>query len=115
MIKYIGSKRTLVPDILAVLARLDGVHTVLDLFSGTSRVGHACKRAGYRVLANDHNAYAHTLGVCYVEADREAVLDDARRVLADLARVPGREGYFTRTFCRDARFFRPEDGIRDHA
>lgn len=112
MIKYIGSKRALVPEILALLARFDSVRTVLDLFSGTSRVGHACKRAGYRVLANDHNAYAHTLGVCYVEADREAVEDDARRVLSELRDLPGREGFFTRTYCKNARFFRPENGAR---
>ena len=55
MIKYLGSKRLLIPAILQVIRGLSEVRTVIDLFSGTSRVGHALKGAGYRVLANDHN------------------------------------------------------------
>ena len=61
MIKYLGSKRLLLPRILEQIEPLAGVRTVLDLFSGTSRVGHALKARGYRVHANDHNAYAATL------------------------------------------------------
>jgi adenine-specific DNA-methyltransferase len=115
VIKYLGSKRTLVPRILEAVrqvARADGPTTVLDLFSGTSRVGLALKREGFRVFANDHNAYAHTLARCYVEADREEVLDDATRLVAELDRLPGRPGYFTETFCERARFFQPKNGAR---
>lgn len=65
MIKYIGSKRTLVPLIARVVRTLAPPTSVLDLFSGTSRVGHALKREGYRVLANDHNSYAAALARCY--------------------------------------------------
>ena len=72
-IKYIGSKRTLLPAIVAAVRGLAASGTVLDLFSGTSRVGHAFKRAGFRVAANDHNAYAHCLADCYVAADLEDV------------------------------------------
>jgi len=58
MIKYIGSKRTLLPTILSAIKNLrPEVRTALDLFSGTSRVGHALKAVGYQVFANDHNAY----------------------------------------------------------
>ena len=77
MIKYIGSKRTLVPVILEAVRRAADARTVLDLFSGTARVGHALKAAGYRVLSNDHNAYAAALARCYVQADAEDVLEDA--------------------------------------
>ena len=69
---------------------LPRVCTVVDLFSGTSRVGHAFKRAGYRVLANDHNSYAAVLARCYVQADREEVLAEARRLLVELNALPGR-------------------------
>jgi adenine-specific DNA-methyltransferase len=80
VIKYIGSKRTLLPAILRAASALcppGGV--VADLFSGTARVGHAFKRAGFRVLANDHNAYAHALASCYVQADAERWAEPARR------------------------------------
>lgn len=112
MIKYIGSKRTLIPVILEAVRRTAGARTVIDLFSGTSRVGHALKRSGYRVLANDHNAYAATLARCYVEADAADVLDDARRLVAEFNALPGEPGYITETFCTRSRFFRPENGAR---
>jgi adenine-specific DNA-methyltransferase len=112
MIKYIGSKRVLVPAIVDVIARLQNVRSVIDLFSGTSRVGHALKARGYRVAANDHNAYAATLARCYVQADREDVLDDATKLVAELNRLPGRDGYFTEVFCRRSLFFQPKNGAR---
>jgi adenine-specific DNA-methyltransferase len=112
MIKYIGSKRVLVPRILDVLGALSRVKSVIDLFSGTARVGHALKRSGYRVVANDHNAYAHTLARCYVAADAARVREPASRILRDLSRLPGDPGYFTATFCESSRFFQPKNGAR---
>lgn len=112
MVKYLGSKRTLLPVIRDAVAAFPHIRTVLDLFSGTSRVGHALKRTGYRVLAVDHNAYAATLARCYVQADREMVEADARRILADLSRLPGSPGYFTSTFCEQSRFIHPRNGER---
>jgi adenine-specific DNA-methyltransferase len=112
MIKYIGSKRTLLPLILETVAAVPGTSTVLDLFSGTSRVGHALKAAGYRVLANDHNAYAATLAECYVAADAEDVLGPAARLVREFNRLGGRPGYFTETFCLRSRFFQPQNGER---
>jgi adenine-specific DNA-methyltransferase len=112
VIKYIGSKRTLLPAIVAVAKAIPGVRSVLDLFSGTSRVGHAFKREGFRVVANDHNSYAATLARCYVQADRAAILPDAEKLVREFNRLPGKPGYFTETFCVRSRFFQPENGAR---
>jgi adenine-specific DNA-methyltransferase len=112
LIKYIGSKRTLVPRIVETVRLLPEVKTVLDLFSGTSRVGHALKSAGYAVSSNDHNAYAACLATCYVQADRDEVLNDAERVIRELNALPGVPGYFTETFCERSRFFMPKNGAR---
>ncbi len=112
MIKYIGSKRTLLPAVLDAVAAMPNCRTVLDLFSGTSRVGHALKRAGYRVIANDHNAYAATLARCYVAADLEQLEHDARRLIAELDALPGTPGWFTQTYCERAHFFQPHNGER---
>ncbi len=112
VIKYLGSKRLLVPLLLETIGSLPRVSSVLDLFSGTSRVGHALKGAGYRVLANDHNAYAATLARCYVQADREDVAQDAARLIRELDALPGRPGWFTHTYCERSRFFRPGNGAR---
>lgn len=112
MIKYIGSKRLLVPRIVAKVQGCAGVRTVLDVFSGTARVGHALKAAGYRVHANDHNAYAHVLAGCHVAADARRWGPKAERLLAELARIKGRPGWFTATFCERSRYLRPENGAR---
>ncbi|MCC6320435.1 MAG: DNA adenine methylase [Phycisphaerales bacterium] len=112
MIKYIGSKRTLIPVILEAVRRAANAHCVIDLFSGTSRVGHALKAAGYRVLSNDHNAYAATLARCYVQADAEDVIADAKKLVREFNALKGEPGYFTETFCERSRFFQPKNGAR---
>jgi adenine-specific DNA-methyltransferase len=113
MIKYIGSKRALLGQIVGVVkGALPEGGAVCDLFSGTARVGHALKREGFRVWSNDCNAYAHTLATCYVQADRGRWLDRAETVLDELREVKPEAGWFTRTFCEDARYFSPENGAR---
>src|SRR5262245_9370369 len=112
MIKYLGSKRVLLPRILEHVAPLAGVRTVLDLFSGTSRVAHALKGAGFRVHANDHNSYAATLATCYVQADRRRWLEKATRLIAELDALPGEPGWFTETFCVRSRYLQPMNGAR---
>jgi adenine-specific DNA-methyltransferase len=112
VIKYIGSKRLLVPLIVEVARELPGTRSALDLFSGTSRVGIALKAEGLRVIANDHNAYAATLARCYIAADRETWAEPAARLIAELDALPGRAGWFTETYCVESRFFQPENGAR---
>jgi adenine-specific DNA-methyltransferase len=112
MIKYLGSKRTLLPLIGAIAKALPGARSVVDLFSGTSRVGHALKQRGFQVFANDITAFATTLARCYVEADAEDVVADAERLIADYNALPGRPGWFTDVFCERARFFQPKNGAR---
>lgn len=112
MIKYLGSKRLLIGPILEAVGGFTEARTVLDLFSGTSRVGHALKRAGYRVIANDHNAFARTLAACYVAADAGKVGRHAESLITELDRVPGEPGWFTQTYCVDARYFQPRNGAR---
>ncbi len=112
MVKYLGSKRLLLPAIVETVRALGDVQSVVDVFSGTSRVGHALKREGFQVLANDHNAYAAALARCYVEADAEAVSAQAAALLAELNELPGEPGYFTATFCERSRYFQPKNGAR---
>ena len=111
MIKYIGSKRLMVDQIVAIARSLEA-KTALDLFSGTSRVGHALKKAGVAVTANDHLTYAHLLGTCYVQADARRWTTEAQRYLAEMQGLAPAPGYFTRTFCERSRFFHPKNGAR---
>lgn len=112
MVKYIGSKRTLIPNILEMIDSLEGVRSVVDFFSGTSRVGHALKAQGYQVTANDYATYAHCLARCYVQADRSKVLHHADQLVTEFNETTGDAGYFTKTFCEDARYFMPNNGAR---
>ena len=112
MIKYIGSKRLLVPHIVRGMSAFPESGRVLDLFSGTSRVARALKASGRFVIANDHLAYAAALGRCYVQADAVRWLEEARRLVEELSAVSPAPGYFTRAFCEEARYFQPKNGER---
>ena len=68
MIKYLGSKRRLVPA-LAALAAASGARTALDLFCGTTRVSQAFKSRGIETTAVDSARCAHVLARCYVASD----------------------------------------------
>ena len=116
MIKYIGSKRTLIPRILAyakAIRERTGARSFCDLFTGTTRVAQALKRAGFLVTANDLASYSEILAIAYIEADADqhrGPLTAAK--LGHLNSLPGRDGYFTQTFCVDSRYFQPGNGRR---
>lgn len=113
MIKYIGSKRLLVPLISEVVQNVmpEG-GDITDLFSGTSRVGHALKGLNYKVIANDHNKYAETLATCYVQADLEDHNKNVEMLVKEFNSTKGSYGYFTETFCHKSRYLQPKNGER---
>jgi adenine-specific DNA-methyltransferase len=112
VIKYLGSKRRLV-TLIGTLARRTEATSACDLFAGTTRVGQELRRAGMRVHSNDTATYSEAFGQAYIAADDES-LDRVRlrELLARLSGLPGLDGYVTRTFCQEARFFQPENGRR---
>ncbi len=112
MIKYLGSKRLLVPVLGRIAAAVEA-RTALDLFTGTTRVAQEFKRRGLDVTAVDVATYAEVLGRCYIGTDADTVdRDELAQALERLNLLPGRRGYVTRTFCEQARYFRPENGRR---
>ncbi len=112
MIKYLGSKRRLVP-VLGELFAASGARTALDLFTGTTRVAQELKRRGGVVTAVDTARYSEVFARCYIETDADDVdEDELDAALAHLAALPGRPGYFTETFCVQSRFFQPFNGER---
>jgi adenine-specific DNA-methyltransferase len=114
MIKYLGSKRRLVPALTA-LAVASRARTGLDLFCGTTRVAQAWKQQGMAVTAVDSGRLPSVLARCYIASDPRAdrtLLERAAVAVDRLNRVPGRPGYVTATFCEEARYFRPDNGAR---
>ena len=110
MIKYLGSKRVLVPAIGAIVRALP-VRSAADLFAGTTRVGQELRRAGLEVVSNDTAAYSEAFGGAYIAA---TAADRSRlgELLAELERAPEVDGYVTATFCRQARYLTEANGRR---
>ncbi|MHB1297636.1 MAG: DNA adenine methylase [Gemmatimonadaceae bacterium] len=111
MIKYLGSKRRLVPRIVALVGAIPGARSVLDLFTGTTRVAQGLKAAGFHVHANDLASYSEVLARAYIAVDARTARDLAPAI-EHLNALPGVHGYATRTFCEEARFFQPKNGMR---
>jgi adenine-specific DNA-methyltransferase len=112
LIKYLGSKRALVPVLGEVLSAVEAT-TAVDLFTGTTRVAQEFKRRGARVIAVDLASYSKVLADCYIGTDVTAIDKDAVvDALAELNALPGKPGYVTETFCEQARYFQPKNGVR---
>jgi adenine-specific DNA-methyltransferase len=112
VIKYLGSKRTLVP-VLGEIASATGAATAVDLFTGTTRVAQEFKRRGVHVTASDLASYSAVLSDCYIATDAAQVDPvELAEMLAELAALPGEPGYFTETFCLRSHYFQPRNGAR---
>jgi adenine-specific DNA-methyltransferase len=111
MIKYLGSKRTLAPQIAAIVRALPDVRRVCDLFAGTTRIGQALKASGLWVHTNDLATYSEIFGRTYIATDA-CRIDRERiaRLLDALMALPPVHGYITRTFCEQSRYFQPGNG-----
>ncbi|MCU1491223.1 MAG: methyltransferase, partial [Acidimicrobiaceae bacterium] len=112
MIKYLGSKRRLLPVLGELLERCKA-RTAVDLFTGTTRVAQEFKRRGAVVTAVDTARYAKVLADCHVATDATSLdVAELEDCLAQLSALAPREGYFTETFCHRSRFFQPSNGAR---
>jgi adenine-specific DNA-methyltransferase len=112
VIKYLGSKRVLVP-VLGGIAAAAEASTAVDLFTGTTRVAQEFKRRGIDVTATDVASYSEVLSDCYIATDAASVdVDAVRCEIERLNALPGEPGYVTRTFCEESRYFQPRNGAR---
>jgi len=73
--RYQGSKRKLVPRLLAHLHDLN-FDTALDVFGGTGCVAHALKCLGKQVTYNDCLRFNHQIGIALIENDRVRLSED---------------------------------------
>jgi len=113
LIKYLGSKRALLGHIQRAVGAAAGENAVVaDLFSGSARVAHALKAAGWRVVTNDHLAFAHMLALGTVQADAETWSLRAQKILAELSHLPPAPGWFTATYAEQARYLHPANAAR---
>ena len=115
MIKYLGSKRLLVP-VLGQMFAASGATTGLDLFTGTTRVAQEMCRQGIATTAVDIASYSEVFARTYVELDAQALTPadhaELEQALAHLNALPGVRGYVTHTFCEASRYFQRANAMR---
>ena len=99
MIKYIGSKRTLVPLIRRIAARLPVTRpaTCSPARRGSAR---RCGASDSTVHSNDLATYSEVLGQAYIAAGESVDRERLAAILGELSGLEGRDGYFTEAFCR---------------
>ena len=91
-IKYAGSKLRLLPYILEMANRTDA-RTVLDGFSGSTRVSQALAKSGYRVISNDVAGWSEVLATCYLLNRKPS--SHYAALIEHLNAVRPRDGWFT--------------------
>jgi adenine-specific DNA-methyltransferase len=91
-VKYAGSKLKLLPYILRLAKRVNA-KTVLDGFSGTTRVSQALARSGYRVLSNDLAVWSEVFATCYLLNDKKR--ETYHELIEHLNSLTPIDGWFT--------------------
>ena len=98
-IKYIGSKLKLLPHLLALIRSVNAT-TILDGFSGTTRVSQALAQRGYSLITNDIAPWSETFATCYLlnTAPKAAY----QPLIDHLNALPPRDGWFTEHYGGEA-------------
>lgn len=94
-IKYAGSKLKLLPHILELVKKTDA-KTVLDGFSGSTRVSQSLARMGYRVVSNDIAAWSEVFATCFL-LNRQPK-EDYGELISHLNAQEPRDGWFTQHY-----------------
>ena len=94
-IKYAGSKLKLLPQILE-LAKKTGARTVLDGFSGTTRVSQAFAKSGYQVISSDVSVWSEMFATCYLlnQKPRSSYIE----LINHLNSLEPKDGWFTQNY-----------------
>jgi adenine-specific DNA-methyltransferase len=91
-IKYAGSKLKIIPYILECIKDLE-IKTVLDGFSGSTRVSQAFAQAGYDVTSSDISYLSETCAKCFLLHDKNK--EYYQKILNQLNSLKGYNGWFT--------------------
>jgi len=94
-IKYTGSKREILPALLELIKPLN-VKTVLDGFSGTTRVSQALKQGGYTVYANGIADWSEVFGECYLLNKKPA--NYYLPIIEHLNKIAGKYGWISENY-----------------
>ena len=94
-IKYAGSKLRLLPYIFQMLNEIQP-SSVLDGFSGTTRVSQAFAAKGFRVVSNDLAIWSETFAMTYLLNTYPR--EHYQPLIEHLNDLPGHDGWFTENY-----------------
>jgi adenine-specific DNA-methyltransferase len=95
-IKYAGSKLRLLPSIFEMVNGLSDVESVLDGFSGSTRVSQAFAKLGYSTTSNDISAWSEVFATCYLASNKSNVYYQEQ--IDYLNNLQGVDGWFTENY-----------------
>lgn len=98
-IKYAGSKKKIIPYITEIISGLDGVKSVLDGFSGTTRVSQTFAKLGYDTTSNDISVWSEVFGNCYLKSTKPNKF--YQEIIDYLNGLKGVDGWFTENYGAD--------------
>jgi adenine-specific DNA-methyltransferase len=94
-IKYAGSKKKLLPHILRLVNEIRP-SSILDGFSGSTRVTQAFAKGGYRVISNDLAVWSKIFAECFLLASKPDSY--YAKLIAHLNSLPPIDGWFTENY-----------------
>ncbi|MGH7960167.1 MAG: DNA adenine methylase [Opitutaceae bacterium] len=94
-IKYAGSKLKLIPHILRLVSEIRP-SSILDGFSGSTRVSQAFAKSGYRVISNDLAVWSKVFAECYLLAAKPPEYYDG--LISHLNSLQPKDGWFTENY-----------------
>lgn len=96
-VKYAGSKLKIIPRIINLLGNQNlSFQSVLDVFSGTTRVSQAFAQLGLATTSNDISEWSEVFATCYLLTTKE---DSYYQELLDyLNSLTGKRGWFTENY-----------------
>jgi len=97
-IKYAGSKAKIIPYILSTIDEIT-IKSVLDGFSGTTRVSQAFAQVGLDVTSSDLAPWSEVFGKTYL-LNRKSP-DYFQKIIDELNSLPGKDGWFTEHYGGD--------------
>ena len=91
-VKYAGSKLKMLPYIIEISKGIQ-FETMIDGFSGTTRVSQAFAQLGKSVISSDISSWSRTFGQCYLMNNKKP--SEYEELIAHLNSIKGYKGWFS--------------------